>query len=85
MDVQTGGMQVYMIMAPADGKMVIAHAPTHQEIAIMINTSRETVTRVFQVLQARGILRRDGNQWRVENSRYLSDVAEGRTEPPKAS
>lgn len=69
----------------ADGKVVIAHAPTHQEIAIMINTSRETVTRVFQVLQARGILKRDGNQWRVENSRYLSDVAEGRADPPKAT
>jgi len=69
----------------ADGKVVIAHAPTHQEIAIMINTSRETVTRVFQVLQARGILKRDGNQWRVENSRYLTEVAEGRVDPPKAT
>jgi CRP-like cAMP-binding protein len=69
----------------ADGRMVIAHAPTHQEIAIMINTSRETVTRVFQVLQARGILRREGNQLRVEDTRYLNDVAEGRTEPPKSS
>jgi CRP-like cAMP-binding protein len=67
----------------ADGRVVITHAPTHQEIAIMINTSRETVTRVFQVLQARGVLKREGTQWRVENSRYLSDVAEGRTEPPK--
>jgi CRP-like cAMP-binding protein len=69
----------------ADGKVVIAHAPTHQEIAIMVNTSRETVTRVFQVLQARGILRREGNQLRVEDSRYLNDVAEGRTEPPKSA
>ena len=69
----------------AQGKVVIAHAPTHQEIAIMINTSRETVTRVFQVLQARGVLKRDGNQFQVEDSRYLTDVAEGRTDPPKAS
>lgn len=69
----------------AEGKVVIAHAPTHQEIAIMINTSRETVTRVFQVLQARGVLRREGNQLRVEDARYLSDVAEGRAEPPKAT
>ena len=67
----------------ADGRMVITHAPTHQEIAIMVNTSRETVTRVFQVLQARGILRREGNQLRVEDTRYLNEVAEGRTEPPK--
>jgi len=44
----------------------------------MINTSRETVTRIFQVLQARGVLRREGNQFRVEDTRYLTDVAEGR-------
>lgn len=69
----------------AQGKVVISHAPTHQEIAIMVNTSRETVTRVFQVLQARGVLRRDGDQFQVEDSRYLNDVAEGRTDPPKAS
>ena len=69
----------------AEGKVVIAHAPTHQEIAIMINTSRETVTRVFQVLQARGVLRREGNQLRVEDARYLADVAEGRVAPHKAT
>lgn len=74
---------IQLTVKVADGRVIIAHAPTHQEIAIMINTSRETVTRVFQVLQARGILKRDGTQWRVENSRYLTDVAEGRTEPPK--
>lgn len=68
-----------------DGKVVIAHAPTHQEIAIMINTSRETVTRVFQVLQARGVLKRDGGRLQVDDSRYLNDVAEGRTDPPKVS
>lgn len=68
----------------ATGKVVIAHAPTHQEIAIMINTSRETVTRVFQVLQARGILKREGSDLQVQDTRYLTDVAEGRTEPPKA-
>ena len=72
-------------MRVADGKVMIAHAPTHQEIAIMINTSRETVTRIFQVLQARGILKREGHQLRLDDSRYLADVAEGRTEPPKAS
>ncbi len=69
----------------AGGNVVITHAPTHQEIAIMINTSRETVTRVFQVLQARGILKREGNQLQVQDSSYLNNVAEGRTEPPKTS
>jgi CRP-like cAMP-binding protein len=61
----------------------IRQAPTHQEIAIMINTSRETVTRVLQVLQTRGILKRDGNALEVIDPDYLGDVAAGRVEPPK--
>ncbi len=39
---------------------VINNPPTHMEIAIMLNVSRETVTRVFQSLQNRQIVRRDG-------------------------
>jgi CRP/FNR family cyclic AMP-dependent transcriptional regulator len=35
--------------------------PTHQELAIMINASRETVTRVFQQLQNRNWVQRDGH------------------------
>jgi len=41
-------------------------APTHQELAIMVNLSRETVTRVFQVLQSRGVLDRDGESMLIE-------------------
>ncbi len=40
--------------------IVINNPPTHMEIAIMLNVSRETVTRVFQSLQNRQIVRRDG-------------------------
>lgn len=39
---------------------VIANPPTHQELGIMLSLSRETVTRVFQTLQAEGIVKRDG-------------------------
>jgi CRP-like cAMP-binding protein len=39
---------------------VIRNPPTHMEIAIMLNISRETVTRVFQSLQNRQIVRREG-------------------------
>lgn len=42
------------------GEAVIRHPPTHMEIAIMLSVSRETVTRVFQTLQGRRIVRRDG-------------------------
>jgi CRP/FNR family cyclic AMP-dependent transcriptional regulator len=38
----------------------IRNPPTHMEIAIMLNLSRETVTRVFQSLQQQGIVKRDG-------------------------
>jgi len=68
----------------AAGGPLIAPVPTHQEIAIMINTSRETVTRVFQVLQNRGIMRREGNQLHIDDLAYLDSVAGGQTEPPKA-
>jgi CRP-like cAMP-binding protein len=42
-------------------EMTIINPPTHQEIAIMLNLSRETVTRVYQQLQGRDIVKRDGN------------------------
>lgn len=76
--------QLVQLTVPAGGKVTIRHAPTHQEIAIMINSSRETVTRVFQVLQTKGVLKRDGDALAVADPQYLTDVAEGKVEPPKA-
>lgn len=56
--------QLWMILQaqnprPGD-EPVILNPPTHQELAIMLNLSRETVTRVFQKLQSRKIVQRDG-------------------------
>ena len=48
---------------------VIANAPTHQEIAIMVNLTRETVTRAFQVLQSQGALSRDGDDLKVDTGK----------------
>ncbi|HRM66022.1 MAG TPA: Crp/Fnr family transcriptional regulator [Comamonas denitrificans] len=59
----------------------VPNVPTHQELAIMINVSRETVSRVFQLLQGRGIVERQGNDLRVDNLKLLSDIAEGRQLP----
>lgn len=39
---------------------VIMNPPTHMEIAIMLSLSRESVSRVFQILQTRQIVKRDG-------------------------
>jgi len=56
----------------------IENAPTHQELAIMINTSRETVTRAFQLLQTHNILSRDGNRLVVAQTAFLRQVVEGK-------
>lgn len=59
----------------------IANPPTHMEIAIMLNVSRETVTRVFQTLQNRQIVRRDGPaQLIVSDLKSLKQFAEGEAE-----
>lgn len=44
------------------GMQALAQAPTHQELAMMVNLSRETVTRVFQVLQSKEALDRQADQ-----------------------
>lgn len=67
----------------ADGEATstIANPPTHMEIAIMLNVSRETVTRVFQSLQNRQIVKRDGPAKLVINDLgALKGFAEGNAE-----
>jgi CRP-like cAMP-binding protein len=59
----------------------IANPPTHLEIAIMLNISRETVTRVFQTLQNRQIVKRDGSaKLLIRNVQILKRYAEGTEE-----
>lgn len=65
--------------APQDA--AIRNPPTHMEIAIMLNLSRETVTRVFQQLQTQGIVKRDGStRLLLPNLQALKDLAEGMRE-----
>lgn len=57
---------------------IIVNPPTHMEIAIMLNISRETVTRVFQTLQNRQIVKRDGpGALIVSDISVLKEFAEG--------
>jgi CRP/FNR family cyclic AMP-dependent transcriptional regulator len=70
--------QLLLMISPTSG--MVEYAPTHQELAIMINTSRETVTRVFQSLQSQGVLMRDGSKILVSNLGLLKEIAEGRSE-----
>lgn len=48
-----------LLQASAQAEAVVS-PPTHQEMAIMLNLSRESVTRVFQSLQKHGVVKRDG-------------------------
>lgn len=66
------------------GMVEVDQAPTHQELAIMINASRETVTRAFQVLFLNKVLVREGNSLKLVQPALLKDIAEGRADPPKA-
>lgn len=70
--------------AAADAtQQTIQHAPTQQELAIMINTSRETVTRCFQVLLSRNAILRDGQVLVIADRKYIAAVADGTTPAPK--
>lgn len=62
------------------GEQIITFAPTHQEIAIMINVTRETVTRVFQKLQTNGVIARNGNALEIKDINYLNHIASGEQE-----
>ena len=59
----------------------IDNPPTHMEIAIMLNLSRESVSRVFQSLQNRNIVKRDGpNRLLVNGLTSLKQLADGSDE-----
>ncbi len=66
------------------GPITVDPVPTHQELAIMINASRETVTRAFQLLFSHKILVRDGNTLTLVSMESLKNIAEGRADAPKA-
>jgi len=71
---------IQLTIKSTNGDQVIALAPTHQEIAIMINVTRETVTRVFQKLQTNGIIIRDGSALQIKDIHYLNHIANGEQE-----
>lgn len=56
------------------GEIVIDRLPTHQEIAIMINTSRETVTRALMHLTQQGIIQKNSRHIVVLNLGALQQL-----------
>lgn len=76
--------QLWLLVPDRDESETVApsstinNPPTHLEIAIMLNVSRETVSRVFQKLQNQKIVQRDGPACLlVKNLPALKDLAEG--------
>ncbi|MES3009893.1 MAG: Crp/Fnr family transcriptional regulator [Pseudomonadota bacterium] len=54
-------LQRLCTIAPG-GLVVVQHVPKQQELAIMANTSRETVSRAIKVLLDRGIVEKDNHR-----------------------
>lgn len=72
-------LQLEALSRETEGRRTIVNAPTHQEIAIMVNLTRETVTRTFQVLQSQGALDRSGDDLVIDvaKTRAMSEKPPG--------
>jgi len=57
--------------------LLIDDMPTHQEVAIMANTSRETVTRALSMLTASGIVEKQARQLLIHKPVALKRLADG--------
>ncbi len=67
-------MQRLCRVAPG-GLVVIEHPPKQQELAIMANTSRETVSRALKVLLDGGVVEKDNNRLIVRDFPGLERLA----------
>ncbi len=59
--------------------LTIENMPTHQHLAIMINSSRETVSRALQTLFEQGVLEKDNRRLIIRRPEDLKKMAQ---EPP---
>ncbi len=62
---------IFMKHKNAEKQELVENLPTHQEIANMINTSRETVTRTLLMLAQRGIVKKDAGRLIIINPNAL--------------
>ncbi len=60
-----------------DGQAVVENLPTHQDIANMINTSRETVTRALLTLVQQGIVQKDAHRLIIIKPEALQKLVQG--------
>jgi CRP/FNR family cyclic AMP-dependent transcriptional regulator len=72
----------YLSQKGPGGLVVIERLPTQQEISIMINTSRETVSRAIQVLIQRGVVEKDLKRLIIRQPEALREEL-GLIKPPR--
>lgn len=64
-----------MLAKPDPGRLItIENMPTHEQLGLMTNTSRETVTRALQVLYEQGIIEKDGRRAIVRLPQRLAEL-----------
>jgi CRP-like cAMP-binding protein len=56
---------------------VVENLPTHQDIANMINTSRETVTRALLTLAQQGIVQKESHRLIIKDPDALEKLVKG--------
>ena len=61
----------------AENEAVVENLPTHQDIANMINTSRETVTRTLLLLAQQGIIKKGTHRLIIVEPERLKQLAQG--------
>ena len=69
--------QLIDLAGATESAVQIEFIPTHQELAMMINSSRETVTRTLRALHVKGIVKRQGNMLIIANRKILEALAKG--------
>lgn len=57
-----------------DGSEVVENMPTHQDVANMVNTSRESVTRALNTLVQQGIIEKDGHRLVIRDLAGLQKI-----------
>jgi CRP-like cAMP-binding protein len=55
---------------------VVENLPTHQDIANMVNTSRETVTRALLALVQQGIVQKDSHRLIIRDPEALKKLVQ---------
>ena len=66
----------YVKETTPSGMQLINDVPTHQEIAIMVNTSRETVTRAIARLIEGGVVEKDMRRLIIRKPQLLEQLVE---------